>query len=154
MPERATRAVMTCLYAGGAVMCGAGVLLFCFGHWLTYFFTGSWDDVTTNTASDLLRIISFAMPCLAIVMILSGALRGAGDTKTSLLFSTIGFFLVRIPFALVLAWSYIGFENGPQIPGFGLGIYGAWYAMIVDLVVRSLLIGGRIAHGGWRRISI
>ena len=154
LPDRAMKAVMTCLWAGGLVMCLAGVVLFFGGNWFAYFFTGDWNDPTTSITAELLRIISAAMPCLAVVMIFSGALRGAGDTGWSLAFSSIGFFLVRIPFAMLLAWPYIGFEDGWRIPGFGLGIHGAWYAMLIDLFVRSVLIGGRIYHGGWKRMSI
>jgi Na+-driven multidrug efflux pump len=130
------------------------VILFFCGKYLAYFFTGDWQDPTTETTAQLLRIISFAMPCLAVVMVLSGALRGAGDTVSSLIFSCVGFFLVRIPLAMWLAWPYVGFAEGPSISGWDLGVQGAWYAMAIDLLVRSILIGSRFLHGGWNRIKI
>ncbi len=75
-------------------------------------------------------------------MILSGALRGAGDTRWPLAFTLIGFLGVRIPLtwllALHLQW----------------GVRGAWYAMAADLLVRCGLVVYRFWQGGWKEIEI
>ena len=157
MPNRAARSGWWCLLGGGLIMCGMAVLTYFNGQYFAYFFTGSWDDQTTVTTTQLLKIISAVMPFLAIVMILTGSLRGAGDTVWPFLFTMFGFFVIRIPLA---AW--FGFEQltyldsilGLEIQGLGWGIVGAWYAMIIDVVIRSLLALARFVHGGWKEINI
>jgi MATE family, multidrug efflux pump len=36
----------------------------------------------------------------------------------------------------------------------GLGVVGAWYAMVTDIVVRAILLAWRFFHGGWQRIEV
>jgi hypothetical protein len=33
-------------------------------------------------------------------------------------------------------------------------VAGAWYAMITDVILRSLLAAGRFAQGGWKRVQV
>ena len=166
LPRHAAKSALASLSGCLIVMCTAGVLLYFFGNYITSLFTGTTPDPAatlsgTNskaevagTAAELLQIIAFAMPFLAMVMVFTGVLRGAGDTTSSLIISTIGFFAVRIPLALILAWPYVGFENGVRIEGFDLGVQGAWYAMVIDLFIRAMFVGGRFLQGGWQRIRI
>ena len=139
-PKHAVRSALASLTGCLMVMCTAGVLLYFFGNYITNLFTGTPPDpqstsvsnhdagkaLVAGTATELLQIIAFVMPFLAIVMVFTGVLRGSGDTTTSLIISTIGFFVVRIPLALILAWPYVGFENGLRIEGFDMGVHGAW----------------------------
>ena len=43
-------------------------------------------------------------------------------------------------------------ELGPlgTIPGLGLGLWGAWWAMFADMVVRGIFFWARFARGGWK----
>ena len=150
LPRRATRSVRLSLVVGGLIMSTMGVLIFFFGHQFACFFTGDSSDPTTLETGRLLKVVATVMPALAIVMILSGALRGAGDTRWPLLFTLIGFLAIRIPLAIFLAFDelslpWLGFE----IRGLGWGVIGAWYAMAADLVVRAVLVGIRFARGRW-----
>ena len=43
---------------------------------------------------------------------------------------------------------------GSTITGLGMGVLGAWYAMLADVVVRSILITARFWQGGWKRIPV
>ncbi len=88
-------------------------------------------------------------------MVLSGALRGAGDTRWPLVFTFLGFLGVRIPLAYFLAWDEVPIAwLGVTLNGYGLGVIGAWYAMITDVLVRSLLVLVRFFHGGWKSIRL
>src|SRR5207249_12082047 len=95
----------------------------------------------------VLRLVAFAMPTLACTIIFTQALRGAGDTRVPVLFTWIGFFLVRIPLAYWL--SLPQFELGPlgTLSGLNLGLFGAWLAMFADLVVRGLFFLLRFSSG-------
>src|SRR5262249_34300232 len=92
----------------------------------------------------VLQMIAFAMPTLASTIIFTNALRGAGDTRVPVLFTWIGFFAVRIPLAYFLTRDHVG-----NLPGLGLGLVGAWLAMIADLVVRGVFFFVRFARGKW-----
>jgi Na+-driven multidrug efflux pump len=103
----------------------------------------------------LLRTVSIAMPALALIMILTGALRGAGDTRWPLLFSIVGLLGVRIPAAYWFAFPQV---HVPVlhlvISGWGLGVLGTWYAMVSDLGLRASLILYRFSQGDWKRIRV
>ena len=95
------------------------------------------------------------MPALAVMMILTGALRGAGDTRWPLVFSLIGFLGVRIPAAYFLALPQVELPALQLvIAGCGLGVVGTWYAMVGDLCVRALLMIARFVQGGWQQVAV
>lgn len=154
-PRRATRGVWTACLVGGGFMALAGLAFYFGGHYLTAFFTGSFDDSTGQLTTQLLKVVALSMPSLALAMILTGALRGSGDTVWPLVFTFIGFLCVRIPGACLLAWDEVSLPMfGITIPGFGWGVIGAWWAMVADVILRSLLVLYRFLHGGWRRLNV
>jgi len=140
--RRATRSVLVACLTGGAVMAAAGLTFFFGAESLVPLFVRTSQADVISTTAPLLRIISVAMVPLALVMVLTGALRGAGDTRWPLLFSLIGFLVIRMPAAYLLAYVW------------GWGIQGAWYAMVIDLVVRCAMVMYRFWHGGWQRIEV
>jgi putative MATE family efflux protein len=154
-PDRATKSVLLCLYIGGTIMTFGGVCMYFFGIQLATLFTGDPADLTSINVAALLKIVAFALPSLAIVMILTGGFRGAGDTFWPFVFTAIGFFLVRIPLAIFLAFGLFEIPyTGITIQGLQWGVAGAWYAMAADLIVRSILVGFRFASGRWSNIKI
>jgi len=125
----------------------------------TFIATSTISENHTNLVATLtirlLQLVAFSMPSLALMIILSGALRGAGDTRWPLIFACVGLLGIRIPLALWLAQDQIHLPLlGLEIDGWGLGVIGAWYAMIADVVLRSLMITARFWHGGWQRIKV
>jgi putative MATE family efflux protein len=143
--RRAGRSVTTACLMGGGLMAAAGALFFAFGEGIVRLFVPPVDTEAQQLvaqAGRLLRIVALAMPALAMTMIVNGALRGAGDTRWPLVFSLLGMLGVRIPAAYFLAH------------GAGLGVEGAWYAMVADLYVRCFLVLLRFRHGGWQRIEV
>jgi putative MATE family efflux protein len=147
--RRATRGVLLCAGSALAIMTVAGVVLYFFGEPVARVFTGATSETTILTGQ-LLKIVALSCPSLAILMVLSGALRGAGDTRASLAITFVGLVGVRIPLACLLAWSEVPLPfTDLAIPGAGLGVIGAWYAMVADVILRSLLALARFAQGGW-----
>lgn len=153
--HRATTSVLLCLLMGGLIMVISGIAMYFFGIEIATIFTGDRNHPTTQNVADLLKIVAYALPCLAAVMILSGGFRGAGDTVWPFIFTTVGFFFIRIPLAIFLAFETFEIPGlGWTISGLGWGIQGAWYAMVADLVIRSFMIAIRFAQGGWRNVKI
>ena len=153
--RRAVRSVVMACLAGTIVMTCAGVAFYFLGEELAGLFVSSAQEEVAVGAAPLLQIIAVAMPPFALLMVLSGALRGAGDTRWPLLVTFVGYLGVRIPLAYWLAWETF-FVPGTQleVQGLGLGVRGAWFAMAADLTVRGVLIVGRFFHGGWKRIEV
>jgi putative MATE family efflux protein len=149
--ERATRgALVTCL-TGCSLMTASALVFYFAGGLLTTFFTGNPDDDVGRLTTELLKIVAIATPPLGVLQILTGALRGAGDTRVPLLITLIGLAGVRVPGACLLAWTEIAIPGTEIVlPGLGWGIYGAWWAMVADVLIRATLIGVRFWRGAWR----
>jgi putative MATE family efflux protein len=143
-PDKAARAGWVSFALGGGLMCFMGALFFTFARpMFRLFCPDAGQEVVVETGVPVLRLVAFAMPALASCMIFTAALRGAGDTRVPVLFTWLGFFLVRIPLALLL--------TGPAV---GLGLLGAWLAMFADLFVRGAFFLARFAGGRWRAARV
>lgn len=139
-PQRASRGAWTACLVCAGVMSAAGLVFFFAARPLTMVFTGQANVIETSVP--LLKIVAVAMPAMAVTTALSGALRGAGDTRWPFAFTMIGLLGVRIPAAYALTLY------------FPLGIQGAWYAMVADIWIRCPLVLARFLHGGWKRIDV
>ena len=56
--------------------------------------------------------------------------------------TVLGFWGVRVTLAYALAVSA------------GLGLIGAWIAMVVDLFTRAILLALRFRQGGWKELEV
>lgn len=142
-PDLASRAAKTAWWLGVAVLSALGVLIYGLAGPMFFVFTGGRQPEVAALGVPVLRVVAFAMPALATINVLNGALRGAGDTRWPWVFVVLGYLFVRIPLTYLLAtpeaWG-----------GFGWGLYGAWIAMLADLCLRAALVTARFLHGGWR----
>ena len=108
--------------------------------WFPTLFT---DDPTTIAMSaGLLLILAVIQPIQTSQLIMSGCLRGAGDTRFVALTMLITVALVRPLFSLFLVFVM------------DMGLQGAWYAIIADQVLRLAMLYGRFARGKWTEIKI
>jgi putative MATE family efflux protein len=154
-PHRAHRSVLAACAVAMTIMVGAGAIFYWAATPLASFFLGGQSEEVVPLAARLLRIIAFVMPPLAVMMVLIGALRGAGDTRWPLAITLVGFLLVRLPLVAYLAQTTWTLPLvGIAIPGLGLGVVGAWYAAIVDVTLRSVLLAWRFFHGGWKKVEV
>jgi len=100
------------------------------------------DDVQTiEEASLYLRIVGLSQIPLAFNFVLSGALRGAGDTKRTLKISLVSLWFVRIIPAFLLSWY---FEN----------IMVVYFAMISDTFVKAVWLWVTFNKGEWMKIKV
>jgi len=154
-PRRAGRSAWMALSVGGGIMVSAGVLIFTTADYVGPLFVRPEQIEVARLAAPLLRTIALAMPALAMTIILSGTLRGAGDTRWPLVFSIVGLLGVRIPCAYWFCYDSVAIPAvGWTVAGWGLGVLGAWYAMVTDLHIRAVLVLSRILQGGWKRVKV
>jgi putative MATE family efflux protein len=142
-PDLAGRAARTAWGMGVVVLSALGVVLYVFAAPMFAIFLGGRQPQVATVGMPVLRLVAFALPGLATINVLSGALRGAGDTRWPWAFVLFGYLAVRLPLTYLLS-------TPESLGGLEWGLYGAWIAMFADLYVRTVLVAGRFLHGGWR----
>jgi putative MATE family efflux protein len=167
-PDQAARAGWMAFALGCGVMSLMGAIFYTFAEPMFRLFCPEPGQAPIIDAGvDVLRLVAFAMPPLAATIVFTNALRGAGDTRVPVIFTLVGFFVVRIPLAYYLALNELSFtlpywfEYGPDrlafwkieigpIFGLELGLYGCWLAMTADIIVRGIFFLGRFVRGSWK----
>ena len=155
--RRARRSVWLAAMACATLMSVAGIVFLATADTLAAWFVGGGSrqpEVAALTAQ-LVRIVAFAQPPLALLMVFSGGLRGAGATRLPLAVNFLGMLLVRLPLAAFLARTSIELPAGlGTVPGLGLAAIGAWYAMAADLSVRGLAMLILFTRKNWSRVRV
>ncbi len=143
-PEAAVRGGWTAFRLGLLTMTAMGVIFYVLAEpMFAVFNPRAGQHAVIDAGVPVLRLVAFAMPPLASCIVFTAALRGAGDTRVPVLFTWLGFFVVRIPLAYLLTR-----------PEYGLGLFGAWLAMMADIVVRGAFFLWRFAGGRWKSIHV
>ena len=114
--------------------------LFFFGAQIVGLYTS--DPVIIRNAAGALKIIALVQPFQSSQLILAGALRGAGDTLWPLVATFIGVFGFRV----VLAHIFVNIM--------GIGLMGAWIAVLADQFIRWVFVFGRFRSNKWKYIRI
>lgn len=117
-----------------------GASFFFFGYQLSSIFTS--EQNVLKLSANVLKIATFITFPQNSLSILSGCLRGAGDTTYPLISSLIGMIFARVSMAALF------------VIVFHLGLEGAWAAALIDQSVRSILIYFRFQSGKWKEIVI
>jgi putative MATE family efflux protein len=152
-PDLAAHGGWAAFGMGAGVMTAMGVLFYLLAGPMCRLYSPHDPDVAEQAVAAL-RLIAFAMPAVAAWIVLTAALRAAGDTRFPVLITWVGFLGVRIPLALLLTRTAA--ETGPLgvLSGMDLGLIGAWVAMVADLYVRGLLFVLRFAGGRWQKAEV
>jgi putative MATE family efflux protein len=146
-PDLAGRAARTAWGLGAAVLTGLAVLLYALAGPMFALFLGAAKPAVAALGVPVLRVVAFGLPAFATISVLSGALRGAGDTRWPWAIVLFGYLAVRLPLTYYLTWPAA--DGGP-----GWGLFGAWIAMFADLCTRGTLVAARFLQGGWRTVRV
>lgn len=122
------------------VMVALGVIFALFGRALVTVF-GATPEVL-DLAGLAVRIGALEQPSLAVLMVLSGAVRGAGDTRTPMWVSAAGVLLFRVPVVYLFAIT------------FGWGLAGVWLGTALDWATRAVLMAWFYRRGRWKAIRL
>jgi putative MATE family efflux protein len=125
-----------------AMMTLAGAAYFVFApHLIQLFSLGEGRSLSPEDLAagvKYLRIAVFAYPGLALSVVWSHALNGAGSLKTPLAIDAVGLLAVQVP----LAW---------WLSSTRLGVAGAWWALVASHTLLGLVYYLAFRHGAWER---
>ena len=139
-PERAERSGYVASNLAAVFMTCVGVLFFVASHQIAGVFTT--DPAVQLAAGENLKILAISQPALAFVMVLAGALRGAGDTKWVMFVTLVGTWGSRV----AMGW-FLGIYLGH-------GLTGVWIAMVLDNLIRAAMLVTRFRGGQWKYIKV
>lgn len=125
---------------GALIAAIMGVMFFFFGEYVIRLYTDAPEVISEGTK--ILKLMAFIMPFQTSQLIISGGLRGAGDTVWTLVSTLIGVVFIR----LILSYYFVLVLD--------IGLFGAWLAVLVDQFIRWILIVIRFKTNKWKYITI
>lgn len=138
---RAKARAYTATRMAAVYMIGMGIVFAVFGGWILEHLFDAGPDVV-RIGRVLFLLAAFFQGFDAINIVISGALRGAGDTRFMAVVMFIAAYLVFLPLAAVFAFTLEG------------GAIGAWIAAAIYIVGLSGVLLYRFASEAWRGIRI
>ncbi|MEM6553915.1 MAG: MATE family efflux transporter [Planctomycetota bacterium] len=137
---QAKRAAVGCWVMGGGMMGLMGVVFLAVPEWLTRLLTD--EPVLIEMASPLVFYAGLIQFFFASYMVLSGAMRGAGDTRTPMVLTNVMTWLVRLPLVLLGAWW---FEDK---------LLGVWAGLLTELFLRGVVFIVWFGRGKWAEVEV
>nr|WP_300004840.1 MATE family efflux transporter [Tissierella sp.] len=136
----AEKYIKSCSKIGSFASAIMGLIFFFFGGAIASLYTN--DPEVIKQAGDILKLIAIIQPFQSSSLIVAGGLRGAGDTIFTLVSTFIGILIVRVAIAYYLVMIA------------GMGLIGAWIAVMIDQFIRWILVNYRFRTGKWKYIVI
>lgn len=127
-------------FLGSLVSTFIAACFFFFGPQLISLYTDNAEIIKMGAL--ILKIIALLQPFQSSFLILSGALRGAGDTRWPALSIFLGILVIRpvLSFICVLVLHW--------------GLIGAWVALVSDQLMRLAMIYIRFKSNKWTTIKV
>ncbi len=139
-PQRASQGGWACARQSVLVMAAMAAVFFVFAGPIVSFFTQ--DAHVRRLTISYLRVNAISEPFIGLTMTLSGALQGAGDTRSPTVVTLVTMWLLRLPLTY---WLCITLK---------LGATAAWWAMAISMIASGIIISGVFARGKWRDTRI
>jgi putative MATE family efflux protein len=139
-PDRAEEVAKRVRFFALAALCALAVVQFVMAPYIVRIFVD--DPDVQEIGTKCLRVFSLALPGMAIHASLSGALRGAGDTRFVLATFTFSAWCIRVPLAFLFAVV------------FGFSVPFVWTAAVTENWVRAGLTTWRFRSGKWKYLRV
>ncbi|MFR5604598.1 MAG: MATE family efflux transporter, partial [Acutalibacteraceae bacterium] len=137
--ERVEKGTKSGMKIGIAVSAILVVLILLFGRFLVEMFTTTPDVIRLSV--HMMRILAVGYVAMAVTQILSGVMRGAGDTMTPMWISMITTIIIRVPIAYGLA----ALMQSPD---------ALFISMLTSWVMGAVLTVIAYRMGRWKKKSI
>ena len=138
-PEEAEKDALFTALCGATLMGTAGILMVVFAQPLMSIFSS--DPGAIKEGVLYLQIVGLSQVPLGVAFVLSGAFRGAGDSRTSLKINLSAMWFFRILPAFVLA----GWFHDP--------LY-VWLAMLFETWLRAFWLFAVFRRGRWKSVKV
>ena len=139
-PEEAKELGIVSNILATVFMVFVGIIFFIFAPFLAGLF--SEDQEVISMIVKVLRIIALFQPFLAMTLVITSALQGAGDTKFPMYSTFIGIWGIR-----VLGIYFLGIK-------LNMGLVGVWLAYAMDITLRGSILMIRFLRGKWKDIKV
>ncbi|PSQ17585.1 MATE family efflux transporter [Halobacteriales archaeon QS_8_69_26] len=143
--DRAERAVHLAAGTGAGVMLCVAVVAALFPDPIVGVFVGTDTPEAAETLRlgvEYVRIRSVEFAFIGVLQVLLGAYRGAGNTKTAMMFSMVALWIGRVP-----AVYYLAFVSG-------MGASGIWIGMALGNILGAIAAGAWFLRGTWKEAVI
>ncbi len=117
-----------------------GIFFFAFGRDFVGLYTD--EAEVLQQGATIMMFLACMMPFQNSQAIVAGILRGAGDTRTTAVVIFVTILIVR-PLLAIITINYLHW-----------GLYGAWFAMFSDQILRTVLITSRYTFGKWYKVKL
>lgn len=114
-----------------------------------FYFLGKFIAQGYSSSPQVVQQVIIVLPVLALIqpflseqIVLAGVLRGAGDTVWPMIATILGVFVVR---TILANWFVVNLQ---------MGIIGAWWALLGNQIVSSLIVWLRYRTGKWQNVMI
>jgi MATE family multidrug resistance protein len=125
-PEGAARAGWTALGLGAIVMSCAAAALLLMPHAIARLFSP--EPQIIEAGAELLRVAAFFQLFDGLQVVATGALRGAGDTRTPMLCHFAGYWIIGLPVGVWLCFHE------------GMGARGLWIGLSFGLILIGIVL--------------
>ncbi len=144
-PKMAARAIRTATWFALAFMSLIGILFTAVPDSLVRLILPGTDQEAIgmiSLAAPLVFLCGAFQPAMAVALVMKTSLRGAGDTKTVMIYSFASMIIFR---AILIPLGVIYFDFKLQ---------GIWYLMLSDVTVQAILFTSIYLRGTWKKIEI
>jgi len=117
-----------------------GIIFLAFPKQLLKVFTPKMDIILLSISA--MYVAGFNQPFLNFMIVMSGALRGAGDTRAVMIITSLRLWILFIPITYI---SIIKFNHG---------VAGVWYGEIISFFIFCIIIFLRFKSKKWAEIDI
>ena len=135
--DRAERITVLSGQIGFVALSGVGVLFFLLAEPTARLFIPNDPDVIDVTV-EFLRVMALSFGFVGVQQVISGAFRGAGDTKAAMLLAIVLLWVLQFPMAFVLSKLT------------ALGAWGLWWSFPISNVVATVVAYAWFARGAWK----
>ena len=147
-PDRAVKGTKAGLILGLSVSFFLVAMILLFGRYLIVMFTSTPEVI--QLGSRMLQILAAGYLAMSVTQILSGTMRGAGDTMTPMWISLITTVVVRVPVAYGLE-----FITRPAGGAMGSGTPDPLFlSLLISWVIGAVLTSIFYVKGGWKKKAI
>jgi putative MATE family efflux protein len=150
-PKRANAGAWAATWQALLIMSLMGILFWVFAEPFARFFIPHLDgesatraaqvEATVALTASYLRAAAWSEPFMALGMVLTGALQGAGATVPPTLITIVTMLFLRVPLAYFLMTS-------------GYGTEGAWWAMSISTMVQGVATALLFRQGKWQKKKV